>query len=87
MSEKDMTIDLTIDYRAVATYFFCNVVDRVRTREDDYRWGKEDACELLMSVKEPIEPLFSPLPASSPSDKALVFTEEYKVIKIEEGEK
>ena len=48
----DLTIDLTIDYRAVATYFFCNVVDRVRTREDDYRWGKEDACELLMSASD-----------------------------------
>jgi len=34
------------------TYFFCNVVDRVRTREDDYRWGKEDACELLMSASD-----------------------------------
>ncbi len=28
------------------------MVDRVRTREDDYRWGKEDACELLMSATD-----------------------------------
>ena len=48
----ETTISLDIDYVAVAQHFFCNVVDRVRTREDDYKWGKEDACELLMSASD-----------------------------------
>lgn len=46
------TISLSMDYVAVAHHFFCNVVDRVRTREDDYKWGKEDACELLLSATD-----------------------------------
>ena len=48
----ETTISLGIDYVAVAQHFFCNVVDRVRTRQDDYKWGKEDACELLMSASD-----------------------------------
>jgi hypothetical protein len=46
------TISLSIDYTAVASHFFCNVVDNIRTRDDDYRWGKEDACELLLSASD-----------------------------------
>ena len=48
----ETTISLGIDYVAVAQHFFCNVVDRVHTREDDYKWGKEDACELLLSASD-----------------------------------
>jgi hypothetical protein len=45
-------IELKVDYTAIASHFFCNVVDNIRTRDNDYRWGKEDACELLLSASD-----------------------------------
>jgi hypothetical protein len=52
------TLELKIlphEFKNIAFYFTCNVIDNVQAKADwdgDYKWGKEDASELLVSAMD-----------------------------------
>ena len=52
------TLELKIlphELKNIAFYFTCNVIDNVQGKADwdgDYKWGKEDASELLVSAMD-----------------------------------
>jgi len=43
------------ELKNISFYFICNVIDNIQPRADwdgEFKWGKEDACELLLSASD-----------------------------------